>query len=137
MFRNRSRLLNVAIENGQNVLARARLSLYEPRGDYQLIVEHLEDAGEGALRRAFEALRQRLTTQGLFNVEHKQTLPNFPQRVGVITSPSGAAVRDVISVLGRRFPGFPVMIYPVPVQGEGAGIKIAQAIKLAAAAAGV
>jgi exodeoxyribonuclease VII large subunit len=132
LFRNRSRLISTDLANGQQVLVRARLSLYEPRGDYQLIVEHLEDAGEGMLRRAFEALRQRLSAEGLFAVERKRAIPVFPARVGVITSPSGAAVRDVLSVLARRFPGLPVLIYPVPVQGAGAGAQIAGAIGLAA-----
>lgn len=131
LFRNRSRLLSTELSNGQHVLVRARLSLYEARGDYQLIVENLEDAGEGALRRAFEASRQRLSAQGLFELEHKKALPDFPRRIGVITSPSGAAVRDVISVLERRFPGLPVLIYPVPVQGAEAAKKISEAIVLA------
>lgn len=131
LFRNRSRLLDITINNGQQVLVRARVGLYEPRGDYQLIIEHIEDAGEGALRRAFEALRQRLDREGLFAAESKRALPTLPQRVGVISSPSGAALRDVLSVLKRRFPSLPVLLYPVPVQGEGAGAKIAKAIELA------
>jgi len=131
LFHNRARLLQNGPENGQKVLVRARISLYEPRGDFQLIVEHLEDAGDGALRRAYEELWRQLDREGLFDPRHKKPLPRFPRRIGVITSPSGAAIRDVLSVLKRRFPGLPVLIYPVPVQGEGAGNHIARAIALA------
>lgn len=131
MFRNRNRQLGFSPENGQQVLVRARLSLYEPRGDYQLVIEHMEEAGDGALRRAYEALKEKLAKENLFSPEHKQPLPAIPRRVGVITSPSGAAVRDIISVLHRRFPALPVLIYPVPVQGAGAAEQIAQAIRLA------
>lgn len=131
LFRNRARFVTAPPANGQQVLVRARISLYEARGDYQLIVEHLEDAGEGALRRAFEELRQRLDQEGLFSQQHKLLLPLIPKRVGVITSPSGAAIRDVLSVLKRRFPGLPVLVYPVPVQGENAAVDIARTIQLA------
>ncbi len=132
MFRNRNQLLRFRPEDGMQVLVRARISLYEARGDYQLIVEHMEEAGDGALRRAFEALKARLDQEGLFAAEHKQPLPTLPRRIGVITSPTGAAIRDVLSVLGRRFPAVPVLVYPVPVQGEGAGEQIAAALRLAA-----
>ncbi len=132
MFRNRNRLLGFAPENGQQVLVRGRLSLYEPRGDYQLILEHMEEAGDGALRRAYEQLRQRLAAEGLFAEEHKIPLPALPKRIGVITSPSGAAIRDVLSILKRRFPTIPVLVYPVPVQGQGAGEEIARMIDIAA-----
>ncbi|MEZ5594013.1 MAG: exodeoxyribonuclease VII large subunit [Gammaproteobacteria bacterium] len=99
LFRNRARQLSTSLSNGQHILVRARISLYEPRGEYQLIIEQLEDAGEGALRRAFEALRLRLEQEGLFAAERKRSLPRWPTRVGVITSASGAAVHDVLSVL--------------------------------------
>ncbi len=131
MFRNRNYLLGFTPENGTQVLVRARLSLYEPRGDYQLIVEHLEEAGDGALRRAFEALKQRLAAEGLFAQERKRPLPALPRRIGVITSPTGAAVRDILSVLRRRFPAIPVLIYPVPVQGKEAAPAIARMIRTA------
>ncbi len=131
LFRNRALLLRRHPENGQRVRARARVSLYEPRGEYQLIVEQLEDVGEGALRAAFEALRARLAAEGLFAQERKRPLPRFPRRLGLITSPSGAAIRDVLSVLGRRFPGLPVRVYPVPVQGEAAAPAIVRALALA------
>jgi len=132
MFRNRNALINFTPENGTQVLVRARLSLYEARGDYQLIVEHMEEAGDGALRRAFEALKSRLSKEGLFDSENKQLFPSLPKAIGIVTSPTGAAVRDIISVLQRRFPLIPVIIYPTPVQGEGAAEKIAAAINIAA-----
>ena len=135
MFRTRNQSIRFRPEDGLQVLVRARVSLYEPRGDYQLIVEHMEEAGDGALRRAFEELKRRLDAEGLFDAARKQPLPALPARIGVITSPSGAAVRDVISVLRRRFPAIPVLIYPVPVQGKGAGGEIAEAIRQASARA--
>ncbi|HXH03428.1 MAG TPA: exodeoxyribonuclease VII large subunit [Candidatus Competibacteraceae bacterium] len=135
LFRNRALLTRTPLANGMQVLVRARVSLYEPRGDFQLIVEHLEEAGEGALRRAFEALKARLAAEGLFAAEHKLPLPRQPRRIGVITSPSGAAIRDVLSVLRRRCPALPVLVYPTPVQGDGAAQKIAEAIRLASARA--
>lgn len=131
LFRNRALLLNDRLDNGLKVLVWARVSLYEPRGDYQLIIEHLEEAGDGALRRAYDELRLRLQREGLFDTAHKRPLPRFPRHVGVITSPTGAAIRDVLSILRRRFPALPILLYPVPVQGEGAGERIAQALILA------
>ncbi len=133
MFRNRSIHLRFRPENGMQVLVRARVSLYEPRGDYQLLVEHMEEAGDGALRRAFEALKQRLDREGLFAAENKKPLPEFPRCIGVVTSPSGAAIRDILSVLKRRFPAIPVIVYPVAVQGEVAAGQIAFMIELAGA----
>jgi len=131
MFRGKNRLLDFNPENGDQVLVRARVSLYEPRGDYQLIVEHMEQAGDGRLRQAFEALKKKLQQDGLFNQESKQAVPSLPKRIGVITSPSGAAIRDILTVLQRRFPAIPVLIYPVAVQGKGAAEQIASAIQLA------
>ncbi len=131
MFKSANRNLRTGLENGQEVLAKAGVSLYEGRGEYQLIVDYLEPAGAGALQLAFEQLKQRLLEEGLFTSEHKQALPAFPRTIGVITSPSGAAVRDIIQVLGRRYAGAGVIVYPVPVQGEGAAQQIAQAIATA------
>jgi exodeoxyribonuclease VII large subunit len=131
MFRNRSQSLRFTPVEGMQALVRARVSLYEPRGDYQLIVEHMEEAGDGALRRAFEELKQKLAAEGLFAPETKQALPALPQRIGVITSPSGAAIRDILSVLQRRFPAIPVLVYPVPVQGKDAAALIADTLRLA------
>lgn len=131
MFRGQNRHLTFRPGDGTLVLARARVSLYEARGDFQLIVDAMEEAGDGALRRAFEQLKNRLAAEGLFADEHKQTPPRLPGRIGVITSPSGAALHDILSVLGRRFPSLPVLVYPTAVQGESAAGKIAQAIELA------
>lgn len=132
LFRQRNMYLGFTPANGMQVVARAQVSLYEGRGEFQLIVEHLEEAGDGALRRAFEALKQRLALEGLFDSHPKKALPLLPSRIGIITSPSGAAVRDILCCLKRRFPGIPVIIYPVPVQGHGAAEKIARVIQLAA-----
>ncbi len=131
MFRNRNRLLRFAPDNGMQVLVRARIGLYEARGEFQLIVEHMEEAGDGALRRAFEALRRRLDAEGLFAMERKRPLPRLPRRIGVVTSPTGAAIRDILTTLRRRFPGIPVVIYPVPVQGDEAAPAIARMLRLA------
>jgi exodeoxyribonuclease VII large subunit len=132
MFRGNRLRLRFQPANGQQVLIRARVSLYEGRGEFQLVAEHMEPSGEGALRLAFEQLKQRLAAEGLFDPARKRPLPRFPSQIGVITSPSGAAVRDVISVLGRRFPGIPLLIYPVQVQGEAAPGQIVRALELAA-----
>ena len=131
MFRQRNILAPFTPREGQLVMARGRVSLYEPRGDYQLLVEQLEDAGTGALQLAFEQLRARLSAEGLFAVERKRTLPAAPARVGVITSPTGAAIRDILRVLADRFPAALVLIYPVPVQGAAAAPAIAAALDLA------
>ena len=131
MFRGNNRFLKFRPEDGAQVLVRANLSLYEARGDYQLIVQSMEAAGDGALQRAFEALKQRLAAEGLFDAAHKIDPPALPRRIGVITSPTGAAIRDILSVLKRRFPAIPVLIYPVPVQGQGAGAAIAAMLRRA------
>jgi exodeoxyribonuclease VII large subunit len=131
MFRSQQRRLTFKPENGKHVVARAQVSLYEPRGDYQLIVEHIEEAGDGALRRAYEVLKLKLSEQGLFDAAHKQSLPTLPAAIGVITSPTGAAIKDVLTVLRRRFAAIPVIVYPVAVQGENAKYEIAKAIATA------
>ena len=128
MFRNRNQLLKFAVSSGSKVTARGRLSLYENRGDYQLIVEHLEPSGIGALQRAFEQLKQELSGRGWFDPQHKRALPAIPQHIGVITSETGAAIRDILVTLQRRFPLIPVTIFSTPVQGKGAGTQIAAAI---------
>jgi exodeoxyribonuclease VII large subunit len=117
--------------NGMRVLARAQVGLYEPRGEYQLTVDYLEEAGDGALRRAFEALKAKLAGEGLFDAGRKRPIPNPPSCLGVITSPTGAAVRDILTVLKRRFPALPVILFPVKVQGTEAKHDIVQAIALA------
>lgn len=131
MFRGNNRFLGFVPKNGQHVVVKARLSLYAPRGDYQLIVEQMEEAGLGALRRAFDQLRLRLQQEGLFDQERKRPLPDNLRHLAVITSPTGAAIRDILSVLERRFPGLPVTVIPVPVQGTEAAPAIVRAIALA------
>jgi exodeoxyribonuclease VII large subunit len=133
MFRQRNLLLRFPVRDGTQVVARGRVSLFEARGEFQVVVEHLEEAGEGVLRRRFEELKRKLGAEGLFDERHKKPLPRLPGRIGVITSPTGAALRDVLHVLRRRFPAAAVLIYPVPVQGEAAPREIAQALGLAAA----
>lgn len=133
MFRMRGIHLAFRPADGMHVQVRARLSLYEPRGDYQLIVEHMEEAGDGALRREFEQLKQRLLAEGLFESERKRPLPALPRCIGVVTSPTGAAIHDILTVLRRRFPAIPVIVYPVPVQGAGAAAQIAAMIHRAGA----
>ena len=110
------------------MLAFGRVSLYEPRGDYQLIVEQLEAAGEGVLKQRYEALKRKLQAEGLFDEDRKQPLPALPARIGVITSPSGAVIRDILNVLARRWPLASVRLYPVPVQGEDAAPAIVRAL---------
>ena len=128
MFKNRQTGLRFDPENGMQVLARANIGLYEGRGEYQLIIESLEPAGAGALQLAFEALKLKLAAEGLFDEEHKKPLPIFPNTIGIITSATGAAVRDILSILKRRYPSGNIIVYPVPVQGEGAAQKIAKMI---------
>ena len=131
MFRQSNRRLLFEAENGKQVLVRARVSIYEARGDFQLIVEQMEEAGEGLLRRRFEELKRKLADEGLFDTENKQALPSLATRIGVITSPSGAAIQDVLISLRRRFPATRVLIYPTSVQGEGAAKEISLALQLA------
>lgn len=131
MFKTRNQLVKVLPANGNQVLVRARIGLYEPRGDYQLIIEHMEEAGDGALRRQFELLKNKLSNEGLFDSAHKKTIPDTVTRVGIISSATGAAVHDILTTLKRRFPMRQTIIYPVPVQGKGASTKIATAINKA------
>src|ERR1700689_4702433 len=135
MFRARNGLCRFTPREGQAVIAYGRVSLYEPRGDYQLLIEHLDDAGLGALQRAFDELKARLAAEGLFATERKRELPLVPRRIGGITSPTGAGIRDVLHILARRFPAAAVLIYPVPVQGAAAAPAIVAALDLASARA--
>ncbi len=130
LFRSASLRLRFALRDGMQVIARGRLTVYEPRGEYQLVIESLEPKGLGALQLAFEQLKERLAREGLFSPDRKRPLPAFPGRVGVVTSLDGAAVRDIVSVLRRRCPILNVLIAPVPVQGEGAAARIAEAIRM-------
>jgi len=131
MFRPQNRALNWLPADGSHVLLKARVSLYEGRGEFQLLVEHIEDIGLGRLRQAFEALKKKLLEAGLFDSAIKKPLPAFPACIGVITSPTGAAVRDILSVLGRRFPSADVIVYSAQVQGEGAAATLVQALDFA------
>ncbi len=131
LFKPKSQWLKFTPREGLRVLARGRLTLYEARGDYQLILDTMEEAGEGALRRAFELLKAKLQAEGLFDQGRKRPLPAHIRRLGVLTSPSGAAVRDVLSVLRRRFPLLEVEVLPVPVQGETAAVQIVRMLQAA------
>ena len=131
LFRTQHRRLNFKLENGKQVIVKAQVSLYEPRGDYQLIVDSMESAGEGDLRRAFDDLKYKLAEEGLFDSAYKQRLPVLPKAIGVITSATGAALHDILTVLKRRFAAIPVIIYPVAVQGEQAKYDISKAIAIA------
>ncbi len=129
MFKNQKRGLKFKPESGMKIVGLARISLYEPRGSYQLMFEHMEPEGVGSLQVAFEQLKKKLASQGLFEDAHKKQIPFLPSKINVITSGTGAAVRDIIHVAGRRFPGCHLEIVPVKVQGETAKDQIAQAIE--------
>ena len=128
MFRSATSRMQIRPENGMKVTARGRISLYEPRGDFQFIVDGMQEAGEGMLQRQFEELKKKLETEGLFDPARKQPLPAYPARIALVTSPSGAAVRDLLHVLERRWPSANVRLYPVPVQGSEAPLAIREAI---------
>ena len=129
MFRNRNQRVRFRPENGQQIRLRARVSLYEGRGEFQLIVEHMEEAGAGALQRAFEALKAKLAAEGLFDADRKRPLPAFPGRIAIVSSRTGAALRDVITVFRRRFPGIYLGLFPTSVQGATAAAEICQALE--------
>lgn len=131
MFKGNNRRVRHKPANGQQVLVRAKVSLYEPRGDFQLIIEQMEPAGEGLLRQQYQQLKNKLHSEGLFDPQYKQQIPSIIKRIGIITSPTGAAVKDILSVLKRRNPLLQVVIYPAIVQGEQAKFDISQAIQLA------
>ena len=131
MFRQQNRGLKISLDNGDHVIVRARVTLYEARGDYQLVVDDVEAAGEGVLRRRFEELKRKLAAEGLFETARKRPTPRVPRRIGVVTSPTGAALRDVLIALRRRFAAIPVLIYPTPVQGDGAAQEIRRVLELA------
>ncbi len=128
LFRSHARNLPFRPENGKLVQVRGRLGLYEARGQFQLVADSMEAAGEGQLRAAFEALKRRLEEEGLFSQEYKRPLPALPRRIAVVTSPSGAVIRDILNVLARRWPLAAVRLYPVPVQGEEAAPAIVRAL---------
>jgi len=128
-FRNHNMYLKFRPEDGMEVLVRGRLSVYEPRGDYQIIVEYMEPVGMGSLQLAFDQLKEKLRKEGLFDEAHKVALPLLPQRVGIVTSPTGAAIRDILRILKRRNASLDVLIYPARVQGSGAAEEIAAGIQ--------
>lgn len=131
MFKPHNRKLGFIPKDGMQVILKARVSLYEGRGDFQLLTEHLEEAGLGKLQQAFEALKRKLHEAGLFDTAHKKPLPSIPKCIGIVTSPTGAAIQDILSILKRRFPSTPVILYPTLVQGESAAPAIVNAIQKA------
>ena len=135
MFRNRNQFMRFKPRDGMAVIVRGRVTLYEGRGEFQLVAEFIEETGDGALRQAWERLRGRLQVEGLFDDRHKQQLPAVPRHIGVLTSPSGAAIRDVLAVFGRRFPAARISVLPVQVQGEFAERQIVRALDWANRAA--
>src|SRR5213082_3590401 len=129
-FKQQMRGVKFRAEDGLKVSVRGSVSVYEARGEYQIYVESMEPVGRGALQLAFEQLKKRLEAEGLFDTARKKSLPLLPSRIGIITSPSGAAVRDVVRILTRRFPNVHLTVYPVRVQGEGSAEEIVKALKL-------
>ena len=128
LFRSSQRHLKFTLQHGMLVICRGRISVYEPRGDYQLIVEYVEPKGVGALQKAFEELKTKLEQEGLFDRKRKRALPVLPRRIGIVTSPTGAAIRDILRVIRRRHPNMAIVLYPVPVQGPEAAPAIVEAI---------
>ncbi len=129
LFRSSQRFLKFTLQHGIKVICRCRVSVYEPRGEYQLIVDYLEPEGVGALQLAFEQLKARLEKEGLFDLDRKKPLPVLPARIGLITSPTGAAIRDILQVIKRRHPKIHILLYPVPVQGAEAAPAIVEALR--------
>ncbi len=129
MFRGRNSRVGFQPSNGQKVLLRAQVTLYEARGEYQLVVDHLEDAGVGELMRRYEQLKAQLNQEGLFDTQRKKPLPAHPRKIALVTSATGAAIRDVLSVIARRAPHIPVVVFPTPVQGETAAVQIRKALQ--------
>src|SRR6516162_9611271 len=130
MFRASNLRVKFDVKDGLKVIARGQIGVYEQRGDYQLYIEELQPEGIGPLELAFRQLKEKLSAKGYFDPARKEALPAFPRRIVLVTSPSGAAVRDMLEILGQRWPAVEVWIFPVPVQGDGAGEKIAEALGL-------
>jgi exodeoxyribonuclease VII large subunit len=137
MFRSAYRYLKFKIEDGIHVVARGRLSVYQPKGEYQLVCEHLEPQGRGALQLAFEQLKRKLQAEGLFAADRKRPIPSLPRKIGIVTSLDGAALRDILKILGRRHPNAHIVVRPVRVQGDGAADDIARALKAIAKVPGI
>jgi exodeoxyribonuclease VII large subunit len=131
MFRRENSGIGFTPQDGAKVLARGRISLYEPRGEFQFVAEYMEEAGLGALQQQFERLKTKLAAEGLFDPQLKRSLPRFPRRIGIVTSPTGAAIRDILHILARRFPPAAVLIYPTPVQGAAAVPALIDALRVA------
>jgi exodeoxyribonuclease VII large subunit len=129
MFRLQNRLLKFEPKDGLQVIGYGRITVYEPRGDYQLILDYLEPKGLGALQLAFEQLKEKLAVEGLFDPARKKPIPHLPQKIGIVTSATGAAIRDILRIIDRRFANVQILLYPVRVQGQGAAQEIAQAIQ--------
>ena len=129
VFKMQSRMLRFNLEDGQHVICWGRVGVYEKRGEYQIIVDYMEPRGIGSLQLAFEQLKQRLFEEGLFDEARKRPLPLVPGRIGIVTSPTGAVIRDMVRILRRRFENIEILLYPVKVQGEGAAVEIAQGIE--------
>src|SRR5947207_12735594 len=129
MFKSDVRSLKFKPADGLRVVARGRLSVYDPKGEYQLVCEHLEPHGLGALQLAFDQLKRRLQAEGLFDAARKRPLPALPRKIGIVTSLDGAAIRDIIKVLNRRYPNAHLVIRPTRVQGEGAAREVARALR--------
>lgn len=128
IFRSQARSSKFLPKDGQHLLCRGHVTVYEPKGEYQIILTYIEPKGLGLLQQAFEELKERLKGEGFFDEAHKRPLPLYPERIGIVTSPTGAAIRDILNIIGRRFPAVSILINPVPVQGEGAAELIAEAI---------
>ena len=137
MFRSTVRYLRFKPEDGLKVIARGRVTVYEPKGEYQIVCEHLQPHGQGALQVAFDQLKRQLESDGLFAADRKRPLPLLPRQIGVVTSLDGAAIRDILTVLSRRHPTAHILIHPVRVQGEGAAAQVARGISLMSRTPGV
>lgn len=129
MFRTSRSMLKFAPKDGDHIITRGKITVYEPRGEYQVIVDYIEPKGIGALQLAFQQLKEKLFKEGLFKEEHKKSIPLLPQKIGIVTSPTGAAIRDMLNILDRRFHNVHILIVPVRVQGKGAAQEIADAIE--------
>jgi exodeoxyribonuclease VII large subunit len=129
LFRSSQRFIKFTLQHGMQVICRGKVGVYEPRGEYQLILEYIEPKGVGALQLAFEQLKARLEKEGLFDADHKKPLPTLPRRIGIATSSTGAAIRDILRVIQRRHPKMQILIYPIPVQGVEAAPGLVEAIQ--------
>ncbi len=129
MFRSGKSQLKFEPKDGDQVIVKGKITVYEPRGEYQIVIDCMEPKGIGAPQLAFQQLKEKLSREGLFDDELKKTLPLLPQKIGIVTSPTGAAIRDILNIIDRRFPNLHVLIAPVKVQGEGAAQEIAAAVK--------